>query len=109
MLNFIYNVFSTIQDQNFCFDFQMIAIEKSSPILFHPLSFVLYMYPDAILYGMLYLYTGPSIFDLIIFFFVCLFFFISCIHDLVLVLFCFLTRLFVSMSVSVTFPSQAKG
>lgn len=83
----------------------MIAIEKSSPILFHPLSFVLYMYPDAILYGMLYLYTGPSIFDLII----CFVFFISCIHDLVLVLFCFLTRLFVSMSVSVTFPSQAKG
>ena len=38
--------------------------------VFHPLSFVLYMYPDAILYGMLYLYTGPSVFDLIIFYFV---------------------------------------
>lgn len=42
-------------------------------VLFHPLSFVLYMYPDAILYGMLYLYTGPSVFDLIIVMFMCLF------------------------------------
>lgn len=74
-----------IQDQN-C----LISDDSYREILtgsfFHPLSFVfLYMYSDAILYGMLYLYTGPSIFDLIIFFFI----FISCIHDLVLFFFVF--------------------
>lgn len=79
MLNFIH-VFSSIQDQN-----SLISDDSYREILtdfffFHPLSFVLYMYSDAILYGMLYLYTGPSIFDLIIFF-------ISCIHDLVLFFF----------------------
>ena len=58
----------------------------TSSVLFHPLSFVLYMYPDAILYGMLYLYTGPSVFDLIIMF---MFLFISPIHNLVLFFFFF--------------------
>lgn len=98
VLNFIYTRVLFYSGPKF-FKCQMIAIEKYSPscvFFFHPLSFVLYMYSDAILYGMLYLYTGPSIF---LFFF----FLMSRIHDLVLFF------LFVSMSVSVTFPSQAKG
>lgn len=75
VLNFIYT-FSTIQDQIVLF--QMIAIEKSSLLfLVHSLSFfVLFVHvSDAILYWILYLYTGPSIFDLITSYF-CLFFFI---------------------------------
>lgn len=93
VLNFIHT-FSTIQDQIVNCLFQIIAIEKSSLIvLVHSLSFVFFVHvSDAILYWMLYLYTGTSIFDLIIFF-------ISRTSPVV----------FVTMSMSVTFPSQAKG
>lgn len=100
VLNFIYTRVLFYSGPKF-FKCQMIAIEKSSPscVFFsslHPLSFVLYMYSDAILYGMLYLYTGPSIFFVIIFF--------NVMYSRSSPVF-----LFVSMSVSVTFPSQAKG
>lgn len=73
VLNFIHT-FSTIQDQIVNCLFQIIAIEKSSLIvLVHSLSFVFFVHvSDAILYWMLYLYTGTSIFDLIIFLFLVL-------------------------------------
>lgn len=100
VLNFIYTRVLFYSGPKF-FKCQMIAIEKSSPscVVFFlsssELCFV-HVFRCHFIWDVVFIYRAKHFFFVIIFL-------MSRIHDLVLLF------LFVSMSVSVTFPSQAKG